>query len=554
MVIATAACAGRAPITTSVAQQSAAESAPTPKKALVIAFSTEPSRLDRGFSAGSGVNDWAAFLSGFLSYTNPDTSAVPYLAAELPALDKGTWKLLPDGGMETTYRLNPTATWHDGAPLTARDFVFARTLRMDPELPSENRDIERRLVSATAVDDHTLVLQWKELYIFAGQISMPNFAPMPMHILEDAYNTDKAAFMEGSYWRTDFVGSGPYRLESWQQGAEMTLRAYDSFVLGRPKLDRIIVKFITDANTIVANMLGGTVDVAFHSSIGYSQNQALEQAGWTGATEYWQGNPRYLQFQTRDFGNIQKAVLDVRVRRALLYAFHRQEMIDGLYAGRTKILHYWLQPDDPANAAVDRVVTKYDYNPSQAEALLQEAGWTRGSDGLARNVEGETLAIPILNQSGEIDQLEAAKMASDWKAIGVTSEIQVLSRAQQGDGEFRSKFPAVDFNRTNFDYEAFPWLQSKITTPQNRWAGTNRIGYYNPIVDASWTQAMGTLDPKAREPLFAEVFRAMTGDAIVTPTHLQPRAMAYRGGFVGPKENYQNAGALVWNIWDWHWN
>src|SRR5207244_1560855 len=132
------------------------------------------------------------------------------------------------------------------------------------------------------------------------------------------------------------------------------------------------------------------------------------------------------------------------------------------------------------------------------------------SDSLERNAEGEAINIPILNQSGEIDQLEAAKMANDWKALGVSSDVTVLGRLQQGDGEFRSKFPGVSFNRINFDYETFPWIQAKITTSQNRWAGTNRVGYLNPVVDESWTKAMSTLDPKAREQLFVETFRAMT--------------------------------------------
>jgi peptide/nickel transport system substrate-binding protein len=524
-----------------------------PQRALLVAFSTEPLLLERSLTSGSGVNDWAAYLSAFLAYTNPDTTASPYLAAELPSLERGTWKLLPDGGMETTYKLRDNGAWHDGAPVTAHDFVFAHRVRVDPELAVSARDTERRISRASAIDNQTLLLEWKELYIWAGMISMPFYSPLPTHLLESHYSADKASFLELPHWRSEFIGAGPYKLESWQQGAEMTLRAHDRFVLGKPGIERIQVRFIADANTIVANLLGGAVDIAFHSSIGFSQNQALEQAGWAGVTEYWRGNPRYVEFQTRDWGNFQRAVQDVRVRRAMLHAFDRQEIIDGLYAGKTHQLHYWLPPDDPANPVVDRSVTKYAYDPARAEALLREAGWTKASDGVARNVAGEPLHMSLLNQSGEIDQLEAAVLANRWKDVGITSETQVLSRAQQGDGEFRSKFPAVSFNRTNFDYETFPSLRSKVTSPQNRWTGTNRIGYVNPVIDEYWTRAMGTLDAKEREPLFVEVFKAMTADAVVTPTHLQPRAFAYAADLIGPKESSQNAGALVWNSWEWHW-
>jgi peptide/nickel transport system substrate-binding protein len=554
-VLLLAACGPSGPAVAPRAERpEAAAARPTAsQRALVMAFSTEPTVLERSLTSGSGVNDWAAYLSAFLAYTNPDTMASPYLAAELPSFERGTWKLLQDGGMETTYLLRDNGTWHDGAPVTAHDFVFAYRVRVDPEVAVAARDTERRMSRATALDDRTLVLEWNELYIWAGMISMPYFSPLPTHLLESHFNADKASFLELPHWRSEFIGAGPYRLESWQQGAEMTLRAHDGFVLGKPLIDRVQIRFIGDANTIVANLLGGAVDIAFHSSIGFSQNRALEQAGWAGVNEYWRGNPRFLEFQTRDWGNLQRAVLDVRVRRAMLHAFDRQEIIDGLYAGKTHQLHFWLPPDDLAYPVVDRSITKYPYEPSRAEALLREAGWAKGSDGVARNAAGEGLHMPLLNQSGEIDQLEAAVLANRWKDVGIGSETQVLSRAQQSDGEFRSKFPAVSFNRTNFDYETFPSLRSKVTSAQNRWTGTNRNGYVNAVIDDYWTKAMATLDARDREPLYVEVFRAMTADAVVTPTHLQPRAFAYTADLIGPRESSQNAGALVWNSWEWHW-
>src|SRR5438477_6437978 len=57
----------------------------------------------------------------------------PYLAESLPQLDTDTWKVFPDGTMETTYRLRPNVTWHDGAPLTAEDFVFAWQVFATPD-------------------------------------------------------------------------------------------------------------------------------------------------------------------------------------------------------------------------------------------------------------------------------------------------------------------------------------------------------------------------------------------------------------------------------------
>jgi peptide/nickel transport system substrate-binding protein len=273
--------------------------------------------------------------------------------------------------METTYKLRANARWHDGTPVTARDFVFARTVRVDPVMPVTTNDVEQRIGRATAVDDQTLFLEWKAPYLWAGNVSLPNFSPMPAHLLEDLYNADKTAFVESPHWRAEFVGAGPYRLASWQQGVEMVLRAHDGFVLGKLPIDQVVVRFITDANTIVANLLSGDVHIAFHSSIGFPQNQALEQAGWPGTLEYWRGNPRYFEFQARDWGNLQRGVLDGRVRQALLHAVDRQAIIDGLYAGKAVAIHFWLPVEDAAFSAVDRVATKYPFDVARAEALLR---------------------------------------------------------------------------------------------------------------------------------------------------------------------------------------
>jgi peptide/nickel transport system substrate-binding protein len=523
-----------------------------PQRPIVIAFSTEVDVLEPSMNGGTGNRDYDALTNSYLAYLDPQQRPMPFLAEELPSVERGTWKVLPDGRMETTYRLKKHPTWHDGVPITAHDFVFAHRVRLDPTV-AMRPIVEARISAATALDDHTLYLEWKEPYIWAGMISPEYFAPLPRHRLEELYTSDKTAFREGPHWRTEWVGSGPYRLESWEQGVEMRLRAHEGFAFGKPPVDQLIFRFITDANTIVANLLAGNVDVAFHSSIGFSQNQALEQAGFAGTTEYWSGNPRYLEFQTRDWGNLQRAVLDPRVRRATLHAVDRQAIVDGLYAGKARAMHVWLHPNDPAFPAVDRAITKYEFDPQRAEALLAEAGWTKGSDGIARNAAGEPLHLHLLNQSGEIDQLEAAVVLNYWKTIGITSEIQVLSRAQQGDGEFRAKFPAVSYNRITIDYEAFPWLRSKIATPENRWVGTNRIGYVNPVVDESWTKALGTISDHEREPLIVEALRAMTADAVVSVTHLQPRPVAYRAGLTGPRETWVGESALIWNSWEWTW-
>jgi peptide/nickel transport system substrate-binding protein len=524
------------------------------QRPIVIAFATEPTALEPSFGSGSGNRDFSSLTSAFLTYLDPQQRPFPYLAEEVPSVEKGTWKVLPDGRMETTYKLRANATWHDGAPVTAEDFVFGHRMHQDRDMPVSKIDVDRRIGAVRAIDSRTLFIEWKEAYLWAGTIYPPNFAALPRHRLEDLYLNDKPAFIDGPHWRTEFLGNGPYKVERWEPGVEMVLRAYDGFVLGKPRTDQIVMRFITDAQTIVANLLSETADAAFHSSIGFPENQSLEQTGWAGTVEYWRGNPRWIEFQTRDWSNLQRAVLDVRVRRALMHAIDRQAVVDGIFAGKTQVQHFWLSVDDPAFPTVDRAVSKYEYDVTRAEALLREAGWSKGGDGVARSSTGEPLHIPILNQSGDIDQLEAAVVADFWKAIGVTSEISRLSRLQQADTEFRSKFPAVAYNRRPLGYDTMDWTTPNIASPENRWGGSNQGGYFNPALDILWPKVLGTVDLKEREGILVEALKVMTADAVVNPTHLQPRSMVFRMGISGPKQPWVGESALIWNAWEWGWN
>jgi len=534
--------------------QSSAAAPSAPQKPIVIAFATEPTSMEPSFGAGTGNRDFSALTSAFLAYLTPEQRPMPFLAEELPTVEKGTWKIFPDGRMETTYRLRANAKWHDGAPINAGDFVFAYQMHLDPAMPTTKIDVDRLMSSVRAIDDRTLFIEWKEPYLWAGMIYPPNFSPLPRHLLEDMYTTNKAAFVDGPHWREGWVGSGPYRIENWEPGIGITFRAHDGFALGKPATDLIVMKFITDPNTIVANLLAGTADVAFHSSIAFTQNQALEQAGWGGTTEYWRGNPRWIEYQQRDWGNIQRAVLDIRVRKALIHAIDRSAIIEGIYAGRSQVMHFWLSLEDPAYPAVDRAVTKYEYDVSRAEALLRDAGWIKGADGLARNATGEALSMSMLNQSGEIDELEGAAIANNWKTIGVSSEVQRLSRQQQTDGEFRSKFPGAFFDRRTLGYDTMGWLSTKIASLETRWSGDNRIGYTNPVLERLWPKVLATIDTKEREAILVETLTAMSADAVVNPIHFQPRAVAYRSGLIGPQQSWVAEAALIWNIREWRWS
>lgn len=150
-----------------------------PPKAMTIALQREPTQ-----EVGSIPGDQASyFLHRHLVAHDNVGNPLPTLAAELPAQDRGTWVVSPDGTMTTTYRLRPNVTWHDGQPLSPQDFVFAWRVSRDRELPIGARPIAAQITGVDALDDLTLVLRWGAPNPLADRISSTDLGPYPAHLL-----------------------------------------------------------------------------------------------------------------------------------------------------------------------------------------------------------------------------------------------------------------------------------------------------------------------------------------------------------------------------------
>src|SRR5206468_290687 len=128
------------------------------------------------------------------------------------------------------------------------------------------------------------------------------------------------------YWNLEFVGTGPFKLRSWVFGSHMVLAANDQFVLGRPRLDEIEVKFLWDTNVIVSNVLSGAVELTIGEGL------TVEQAIM--ARDQWHDGRVEIPLETMtglwpQFINPDPPVVaDVRFRRALLHALDRQQIVD----------------------------------------------------------------------------------------------------------------------------------------------------------------------------------------------------------------------------------
>ena len=482
----------------------------------------------------------------------------PYLVEALPALNTDSWKVFPDGRMETIYRLRPNLTWHDGTPLSAEDFVFAWRVYRTPELgPTATLPPVPQMDEALAPDDRTLVIRWLRPFPEAAAMGK-DFQALPRHILEAPFQQlDSETFTNHPFWGTQYVGLGPYKLERWDPGASIQAVAFDGHALGRPKIDRIVVRFIADENTVLTNLLAGEVQFATDRTVRFEQAQTLkrEWAATNGGTPILTpAQPRYLAVQYRpEFAN-PRALLDIRARRALAHAVDREALNLGLFDGEGAPTETMITPFFQAYQDVDRAITKYPFDPRRTEQLLNEVGYIKGADGTFA-MGGERLALSFLQEAGNQTEREMSILIDTWRQVGIETRPTVMSSVQLRDYEIRATFPSVystamggavkggTKNLVNYTTPA-------MGTPANRWQGNNYSGWSNSEYDRLYQAFSSTLDSAERNRQVAQMAKLISDDVAFIMLFFNYNVSAHSSAVRGPDPKAFDT-LVNWNIHEW---
>lgn len=508
-VLALAACASpQGP----AAQTSQAQTPAQPKR-IVAAIKGEPSVLitNVGGTGVPGTDQVRDLLNAGLSAIDPQSTLHPVLAEAVPTTENGLWKLLPDGRMETTWHIRPGTAWHDGTPFTSEDLVFTTLLSRDREVTVFANIAYESVESVEAPDAQTILIRWRRPFIqadtlFTGRVS----SPMPKHLLGRIYEENKGAFTEVPYWSTDFVGTGPFRLRDWVRGSHVLLTANERFVLGRPKLDDIEVRFILDSNTLAANILAGSVDMTFNRTLSLDQALEVRQQWRDGRVDITIGGWLVIFPQ---FINPNPAIIgDVQFRRAMLHAIDRQAMADSLLGGLSAVAHVGLGPDQPHFNDIQSSVVRYDYDPRSAAEMVQSLGYSRGPDGMFREGTGQPLAVE-LRTSGEFDIHVSAQIATAdyWRRLGVAVDPVIIPPQRSNDREWVQTFPGfLDYNQPT-DIDAMKRMVSAQTPlPLNNFVGRNHARYMNPEYDRLIDRFFVTIPREERMEILRQVVRIQT--------------------------------------------
>jgi peptide/nickel transport system substrate-binding protein len=463
---------------------------------------------------------------------------VPILAATVPTVANGG---ISKDGLTVTYRLRHGVLWQDGAPFTSADVKFSWRAIMSPSNNVISRTGYELVRSVDTPDKNTIVFHMKRRFspivnTMFGE-SDSQYAVVPEHLLGTLHDINNVPFNSAP------IGTGPFKVSEWSRGDHLTLVANDAYFLGKPKLRRIVVKFIPDENTELNQLRTHDLDWQFEASPQeYKELQAIP-----GLRIVLQQTNQYERIEL----NTARAPLDdVRVRQAIVYAIDRQRLVDVLTFGSAVAADEDLPPFMWAHT---ENVTHYPFDPARARALLDAAGWRPGPDGI-RAKGGKKLALEIaFNATNTTRRAGVVQVQAMLAAVGIGVEV----KSYQGALLFASVGQGGILQSGKYDLSWTGWVagidpdQSSVVTcgarPPN---GNNTMFYCNPSVDAAEGDALDNFEVPTRKRAYEKIEALLTRDSpmipIWWPRQLQPINTDFKNFSPNPVTETQNA--YTWDI------
>lgn len=349
---------------------------------------SEPeSGFDPAYGWGAGEHVHEPLIQSTLVRTTKDLGIENDLATEYSCSDDGlTW----------TVKIRDDVKFTDGEPLTASDVAFTFNTCRDE---SSVNDFTM-LKEAVAVDDTTVEFHMNEPYSI-WPYTMAIVGIVPEHVYDENYGQNP-------------IGSGRYIMKQWDKGQQVIFEANPDYYGEEPKIKKLTVLFMEEDAAMAAAM-SGQVDVA-HTAASYSDQEIDGYELLSVATVDNRGfNLPCTEPEEKDgitYGN--SLTSDVKVRRAINLAIDREEMIKNVLNGYGTVAYSVCDKMPWYN---EEAVTEYDLDA--AKALMEEAGWIEGDDGI-REKDGEKAELTIMFSNGDsVRQALAEDSANQLRELGI---------------------------------------------------------------------------------------------------------------------------------------
>lgn len=547
-----------APASSQPGASAPASAAPT-KKQIVVSIFSSPAGLHQELTnpqgtSGSvpGLGELYQIVGGGLTSLDTESVRHPWLAEAVPSVENGLWRVMPDGRMETTWRIKPGVRWHDGEALTAADLRFTVEVYRDRDLGIPAIPGLRLIDDVEVSDERTAVVRWREPFIIADTLfsSGPTMWLLPRHVLERPFQEGKDQFLGLPYWQGEFIGAGPFRMHEWVAGSSLTLVANPAYVLGRPRLDQIDVRFFTDRSAIVAGLLADALQL--HVGRGLNPLDVIQIRDSTQDVKVQLGGPLgnvlpiYPQFINPD----PPIVANLQFRRALLMAIDRKELTDTLNYGLGPVAHSWVPSDLPEGKAIEGRIVRYAFDPRGAARLIEALGYTRDADGVFRSADGMRLTVPIVtHRQNAFHEPSTLAVARYWKALGLEVPVEVLPVERAGDLQYRALFPSFFLISRGLPVHRPDgyFTRRAIPVAENGYRGGNVGRYGTAELDALIERYVTTIPFGERMAVLGDIVQVQTEQVTMLPLFFQGAAF-----ILGTTRLQHVVGGLVWNahLWD----
>jgi peptide/nickel transport system substrate-binding protein len=504
---------------------------------LRIAGISEPDSLNPVVGNQQIETDLSMFWAGYLFNWNDKDEFVPELATEVPTLENGG---ISADGKTITYHLRRGVKWHDGAPFGANDVIFTYRAVMNPKNNTPSRTGYDLIESLVKKDDATLVVHlkkpWAPFVASFFTMSSTAYPILPEHLLGKEPDINRVAY------NTQPVGTGPFIIDRWERGSKIVFRANSNYWRGKPKLERIEYRTIPDENTILTELRTHEADLEFNAP----SSQYPSLSGLEGTTVALTPFTSYNQIAF----NLRNPILaDVRVRRALAHATDSAALIE-------KVAHGVGIPADsdqpPFLWAHNDHLKPYAHDPAAARALLDEAGWHVGADGI-RVKNGKRLSLTLAGTTGAVTgKAVGILVQSWWREIGVDVQIKYYQSALY----FATAGAGGIIQNGKYDIAFFNWINGVDPDDSTQYmcdqfppAGQNTNYWCNREVDRAEAVALSSNDRATRKKAYDRIQELMLEDEPLIPVWFTRRIDVYNSDL----KNYRPAHAVTnfWNSWEW---
>lgn len=475
----------RAVVVTALALFGVSAAAQTPPNVLVVGQIAEPKSLDP--HAVTATNDFRILVNlydGLVRYKDGTLEVEPALAE--------SWTI-SDDGKTYSFKLRQGVRFHDGSAFNAEavKFNFDRMLKDDHPFhdtgPFPLSFNFSAVEAVNVIDDSTVEFKLNEPFApFLSNLAYPTGLIVSPAAVEQ----------HGKDFGRNPSGTGPFKFAEWKSNQLVAAERNKDYWDGAPALEAVVFRPITDANTRIAEMMAGGIDImvevppdnlaSFRSDANLN---VVEQAG----PHVW-----FAILNTK-----QGPFADKLVRQAANYAVNKETLVNDVLQGTATVA---AGPIPPAFNWVESYVEPYPHDPERAKQLLAEAG-----------VENPKITFYVTEGgSGMLNPVTmGAAIQADLQAVGFDVAIEsyewntFLGRVNEG---LEGKADMAEMAWMTNDPDTVPYLTLRTdASPEN--GGFNSGYYSNPEVDELLGKARTSTDQAERAELYAKVQEIVHEDA-----------------------------------------